>query len=181
MGSIYADPAPASLSVSDADNEPVNSVRVLRGVPGNGAKPVVVASAAAGTTALSYVDLQGVNTTACYYAVVAQADGDSIVTSPIWYTRRLITATTPGAEEVALAVFPNPTAGTATLSYCLPKASTVRTEVLDAVGRKVLSLATGEHQVAGPHTLTVPALVPGLYTVRLAFDGGTAYRKLVVE
>ncbi|WP_046245427.1 CehA/McbA family metallohydrolase [Hymenobacter terrenus] len=183
MGSIYADQAPAvmTVSVSDADNEPVSSVQVLRGEPGSGTRPVVVASAAAGATALSYVDPQGVNTTAYYYAVVAQADGDSIVTSPIWYTRRLITATTPGAEELALAVFPNPTAGTATLSYYLPKGDVVRAEVYDAVGRQVVSLAAGERQVAGPHTLAVPALVPGLYTVRLAYDGGTDYRKLVVE
>lgn len=183
MGSIYADQAPASMnvSVSDADNEPVSSVQLLRGVPGNGAKPVVVATAVAGATALSYVDPQGVNTTAYYYAVVAQADGDSIVTSPIWYTRRIITATTPGAEEVALAVYPNPTAGTATLSYFLPVSSAVSAEVVDAVGRRVVSLVAGERQVAGPHALTVPALVPGLYTVRLMHEGGTAYRKLVVQ
>jgi hypothetical protein len=66
---------------------------------------------------------------------------------------------------VALAVFPNPTAGTATLSYYLPAASAVRAEVVDATGRKVVSLATGQQQVAGPHTLAVPALAPGLYTL----------------
>ncbi|MFC7670671.1 T9SS type A sorting domain-containing protein [Hymenobacter humi] len=121
------------------------------------------------------------NTTAYYYAVVAQADGDSLVTSPIWYTRRLITATTPGAQELALAVFPNPTAGTATLSYFLPAGSTVRAEVYDAVGRRVVSLANGERQAAGPHTLAVPALRPGLYHVRLTYEGRTAYRKLLVE
>ena len=181
MGSIYADQAAASMSVSNADNEPVSSVQVLRGVPGSGARPVVVATAAAGTTALSYVDPQGVNTTAYYYAVVAQADEDSIVTSPIWYTRRIITATTPGAEEVALAVFPNPTAGTATLSYYLPAASAVCAEVVDAIGRKVVSLATGQQQVAGPHTLAVPALAPGLYKVQLTYNAGTAHRKLIVE
>ncbi|MDO7850398.1 T9SS type A sorting domain-containing protein [Hymenobacter convexus] len=183
MGSIFADVTPASMSVSvsDADNEAVSSVRVLRGVPGSGAKPVVVASATAGATALSYVDPQGVNTTAYYYAVVAQADGDSIVTSPIWYTRRIITATTPSASEVALSVFPNPTAGTATLSYYLQTAGVVQAEVVDAVGRRVVSLATGERQLAGAHTMAVPALTPGLYTVRLTHEAGTAYRKLVVE
>jgi hypothetical protein len=183
MGSVFADQiAPTmAVNVSDADNEPVSSVRVLRGVPGNGAKPVVVATAAAGATALSYVDPQGVNTTAYYYAVIAQADGDSIVTSPIWYTRRIITGTTPAAEALALSVFPNPTAGTATLSYFLPVGGAVRAEVYDAVGRRVVGLAAGERQTAGPHTLAVPALAPGLYTVRLEHEGGAAYRKLVVE
>ena len=183
MGSIFADQLPASMSVStsDADNEVVNSVRVLRGVPGSGAVPVVVATAAAGATTLSYVDQQALNTTAYYYAVIAQADGDSIVTSPIWYTRRIITGTTPVAEELALAVFPNPTAGTATLSYYLPAAGAVRAEVYDLVGRKVIGLAGGERQLAGSHTLSVPALTPGLYTVRLNYAGVVAYRKLVVK
>lgn len=181
MGSVFTDQIAPSMTVnvSDADNEPVSSVQVLRGVPGNGAKPVVVATAAAGATALSYVDPQAVNTTAYYYAVVAQADGDSIITSPIWYTRRIITATTPGAEELALAVFPNPTAGTATLSYYLPAAGAVRAEVYDLVGRKVVGPAAGERQLSGPHTLDVPAL--GLYTVRLKYADVEAYRKLIVE
>ena len=54
-------------------------------------------------------------------------------------------------------------------------------EVVDAIGRKVVSLATGQQQVAGPHTLAVPALAPGLYTVQLTYNAGTAHRKLIVE
>jgi hypothetical protein len=183
MGSVFAgqDPASINVNVSDADAEPVASLRLLRGVPGSGAVPTVVATAAAGATALSYVDPQALNTTAYYYAVLRQADGDSIVTSPIWYTRQIVTATAPGAETVALAVFPNPTAGTATLSYFLPAAGAVRAEVYDAVGRRVVRLANGERQAAGPHTLAVPALRSGLYTVRLTHAGGAVYRKLVVE
>ena len=103
-----------------------------------------------------------------------------MVPSSIWYTRRLIMPTTPWAEEVAL-VFSNPTAGTATSSYCLAKVSAERAEVLDAVGRKVASLAAGERQLAGPHMLAVPKLAPGLYKVQLRHEGAVAYRKLMVE
>ena len=183
MGSVFAGQGSAfiNVNVSDADAEPVASLRLLRGVPGSGAVPVVVATAPAGATALSYVDPLGPNATAYYYAVLRQADGDSVVTSPIWYTRQIITATTPDAEAVALAVFPNPTAGTATLSYYLPVAGAVRAEVVDALGRPVVRLAAGEQQAAGPHTLAVPAMRPGLYTVRLTHEDGAVYRKLVVE
>jgi hypothetical protein len=48
------------------------------------------------------------------------------------------------------------------------------------VGRPVLRLAAGERQADGPHTLAVPALPPGLYTVRLMHEGGAAYSKLVI-
>ena len=183
MGSVFAGSNAASLTVSvaDADNEAVTSLRVLRGVPGSGVAPVVVATAAAGATALSYVDPQGLNTTAYYYAVAAQADGDSVVTSPIWYSRQIVTAAKPAIEELALSVFPNPTAGTATLSYYLPTAGAVQAEIYDAVGRQVTRLAAGESQAAGPHTLAVTALKAGLYTIRFRHGGRTAYRKLTVE
>lgn len=121
----------------------------------------MVGTAAAGTTALSYVDPQSVNTTA-YYHAVAQADGDSIVTFHIWYTRHIITATTLGAEEVALAVFPNPNAGgkLTTLSYYMKAGITISANVLNALGRPVRALAAARVQGTGPHTLDVPT--PGL-------------------
>ena len=54
-------------------------------------------------------------------------------------------------------------------------------EVVDALGKRVASLATREAQGSGPHTLVVPALVPGRYTMRLTHVGSPMYRKLVVE
>lgn len=76
------------MSVSDTDNEAVSSVQVLRLLPVNGPSRWWPQPVAAGVTALGYVVPQGLNTTAYYREVVAQADGNSIVTSPSWYTRR---------------------------------------------------------------------------------------------
>ena len=185
MGSVFAGqgPSPAAMAVgySDADGEALTSLRLLRGVPGSGSQAVVVATAPAGATALSYVDPLAPFATAYYYAVLRQADGDSIVTSPIWYTNRIITATAPQAEALGLSVFPNPTVGPATLSYFLPATGPVSAEVYDAVGRIVNRLAVAEQQAQGPHTLTVPALVPGLYTVRVTYRGQAIFRKLLVQ
>ena len=81
-------------------------------------------------------------------------------------------------------MFPNPAdAGRpVTLSYFLPTATTVRAELLDALGRPVLTLAAGQPQAAGPHTLDVSTqgLAAGLYTVRVLATGAPVYRKLVV-
>jgi hypothetical protein len=131
------------------------------------------------------VDPLAINATAYYYAVISQADGDSLVTSPIWYTRRIVTATTPQEEQLALTLFPNPTAGgqLTTLSYYLKSSTTVSADVLDALGRPVRTLTSAQVQDAGPHTLDVPTagLAAGLYTMRLVHDGAMAYRKMVVE
>ena len=183
MGTIFTDQAAAtiSVSVSDVDNEAIRSITLRRGVPGSGTAATVVATAVAGATALSYVDPLLNNTTAYYYAVIDQVDGDRIITSPIWYTRRIPTATTPSEEPLAMNIFPNPTRGSATVSYFLPTASPVQAAVFDAVGRRVATLTAGQAQGAGPHTLDVPALAPGLYVVRLTHTSGATFRKLVVE
>jgi hypothetical protein len=103
-----------------------------------------------------------------------------LVTSSVWYNRRLITGTAAGINDMAMSVFPNPTASTATVSYYSPVARAVQVKVVDVVGRQVVNLAS-QPQGAGPHTLAVPALRPGMYTVRLIALGESMYRKLVVE
>ncbi|MEM1057423.1 MAG: T9SS type A sorting domain-containing protein [Bacteroidota bacterium] len=77
---------------------------------------------------------------------------------------------TPLAPE-ALALerpAPNPTSGAVTLRYTLAEAGTVRLAVVDALGREVAVVASGE-QPAGEHTVTLDArgLAPGVYVVRL--------------
>lgn len=183
MGSILSGGDAATLTVgyADDDKETVKSIQLYRGVPGSGTVAVVVATSAAGATSLSYTDPAEVGT-AYYYAVVQQADGDRVVTSPIWYTRAAAPlATTPVAAKLPLSVFPNPTRGSATLSYYLPAATSISAEVFDELGRSVATLARDERQGAGPQTLAVPALPAGLYTVRLAHDGTAEFRRLAVE
>jgi hypothetical protein len=183
MGSIFTDGSSSTVqvSVSDADAEALSSLTLMRGVPGSGVAPTVVATAPAGATALSFVDAQANQTTYYYYAVFVQSDGDRIVTSPIWHTRQVVLGTAPAASELALALFPNPTAGAATISYYLPMAASISADVTDALGRRVATVTSGERQAAGPHTLAVPALPAGLYLVRLLHDGVAEYRKLLVE
>ena len=159
MGSILRAPAPAALAVgyADPDNDAAASITLMRGVPGSGAQPVGVATTAPGTAALSYTD-PATSGTAYYYAVIVQADGDRIVTSPIWYTRAAALATTQATTALPVDVFPNPAAagGPVTVSYYLPAGATVSADVLDGVGRPVLTLARDQAQGAGPHALLVP-------------------------
>jgi hypothetical protein len=186
MGTITQGPAAAALAVgyADADNEAVTSITLMRGVPGSGVQPVSVATAAAGAIALSYTD-PALTGTAYYYAVIVQADGDRIVTSPIWYTRAVATGTVAAQVALPVDVFPNPAVagGPVTVSYYLEVSATVSADVLDGLGRPVWVLAEGQAQGTGPHTLDVPTagLAAGLYTVRLVHNGAATYRKLVVE
>jgi len=161
MGSVLRAPAAAALALTyaDADNEPAASIILLRGVPGSGTPAVPVATAAPGTAALSYTD-PGASGPAYYYAVVVQADGDRIVTSPIWYTRATATATAAPAAREALPVdvFPNPAGAgsTVTVSYYLPAGTTISADGVDLLGRPVVTLARERAQGPGPHTFDLP-------------------------
>ena len=186
MGSILRAPAPAALAITyaDADNEAASSIVLMRGVPGSGTPAAVVATAATGSAALSYTD-PAASGTAYYYAIIVQADGDRIVTSPIWYTRGAALATAAATALLAVDVFPNPAGigAPVTVSYDLSAAAPVRAELLDALGRPVATLTSGQVQAAGPHALVLPTqgLAAGLYTLRLVHGGTAVYRKLAVE
>jgi len=71
------------------------------------------------------------------------------------------------APAVALAAFPNPTAGDATLRVGLDAAAEVRVEVLDALGRSVLRAESR----GGDVRLDTSRLPAGVYVVRAAADG----------
>jgi hypothetical protein len=184
MGSIMQGAAAASLNVTaaDGDGETVRSITLMRGVPRSGVNATSVATSAAGVASLSYTDPAATGA-AYYYAVIIQNDGNRIVTSPIWYTRGVVSGTV-APETLAFDVFPNPAqGGDVTVSYYLPSAAAVSVDVVDMLGRSVTTLATGEQQNGGSHAYTIPThdLAAGVYTVRVTQNGSVAHRKLVVS
>jgi hypothetical protein len=183
MGSIFAGATtPAiALSVNDIDGEAIRSITLLKGTPGNGVVAQTVASVT-GPGTLSYTDAALANgSTAYYYAVIIEQDGDRIVTSPIWYTRNTALSAPAAQRPLALDLFPNPATESATLSYYLPTSANVTVQVLDVLGRPVVTLAST--QGAGPQAVRIPtsALPTGLYTVRVVQQNQVATRKLLVQ
>jgi hypothetical protein len=89
--------------------------------------------------------------------------------------------TAPTASALAVAVYPNPTRGDATIEIALAAAGTVEWAVYDVVGRRVaagvpLALGTGTHEVALP----VAGLLAGVYVVRVQSAGAATVRRLTV-
>ncbi|GAB3578422.1 T9SS type A sorting domain-containing protein [Hymenobacter daeguensis] len=99
-----------------------------------------------------------------------------------YLTLRNPLATRTSQTGPAFSLAPNPAAGRTTLFVTLARPETVRVEVLDAVGRRVLD-RPAQHMTAGAQELTLdlgqrPA---GLYTVRLSTSQGTRTSKLTIE
>ena len=92
---------------------------------------------------------------------------------------------TPGMLSLA-PVRPNPTTGSATIRYALPREGNVRLSVLDIQGREVARLENGA-QPAGEHSLvwnarsSGRAVAAGLYLVRLEVEGRTLTRRVVLS
>ncbi|HEX8386271.1 MAG TPA: alpha-amylase family glycosyl hydrolase [Rubricoccaceae bacterium] len=97
----------------------------------------------------------------------------------------VVTADEGGAEGEAgfslASVFPNPTAGRATVRYTLPEGADVRLDAYDVLGRRVATLAEGA-QGAGAHeaSLDASALPAGVYVLRLTAGSRTTTARVTV-
>ncbi|MEM6785521.1 MAG: Ser-Thr-rich GPI-anchored membrane family protein [Bacteroidota bacterium] len=81
----------------------------------------------------------------------------------------------------ALAAYPNPTLGAATVAVALPEATDVRAEVFDLLGRRVAVLHEGV-LAAGAHPLRLDTarLPAGVYVVRAVTPAATLTQRITV-
>ena len=102
-------------------------------------------------------------------------DGTETLTDPV---RVAIGA--PEALELN-GLFPNPSRSTVTLQYALPRASDVRVEVYDLLGRRVAAIE-GAEKPAGRAEMQVDVrqLASGAYFVRLITDAGVQTQRFTV-
>lgn len=97
MGSIMEQAGSPTINVTVTDpdiSETTSSITIYYGVPGSGISPAVL-NTVNSTSTLSYTHNTSNNTTFYYYLKVTQADGNTIWTSPIWYTRNDAITNTP--------------------------------------------------------------------------------------
>jgi hypothetical protein len=86
LGSSILSPSNLSGTVvhTDADGEGVSLIQLYAGTV-RGADAALIGTSVSST--LNFTTMQGEGETWYYYAVITQADGNKIVTSPIWLTR----------------------------------------------------------------------------------------------
>ena len=92
-------------------------------------------------------------------------------------------ATTPAAgPATAMQLFPNPTAGSLSLSYTLTRPAAVQVALYNLVGQRVRTLAEVPAAVVGAHSValgSIADLAPGIYLVQLTCEGITSSQRLV--
>jgi hypothetical protein len=82
--------------------------------------------------------------------------------------RTTLAARSKSDQLQGLAVYPNPSAGAAQLSFELKRSSATTVRVLDLTGREVAVVAAGKTLSAGPQVLSLPASLPaGVYVASI--------------
>jgi PKD repeat protein len=143
-----------------------------------------------GTVAVQNEPASGGKTFAMSYALGHLEDGSSSRSELLdrileWFGFSFVTGVDTEGLPAAFAlepVFPNPASGSAQLRYMLPAPAEVFATVYDALGRRVLDLASGDFQTAGSHQLQLnaSALPSGAYFVRLTAGERVARQSLLV-
>lgn len=143
-----------------------------------------------GTVAVQNEPVDGGKTFVMSYALGHLEDGGSSRSDLLdrileWFGFSFVTGVdTEGIPStfVLESVYPNPVSGAAQLRYTLPAPAEVHATLYDALGRRVLDLASGEFQTAGSHQLQLnaSALPSGAYFVRLTAGERVARQSILV-
>ena len=108
-----------------------------------------------------------------------QADGDWIVTSPIWYKNTSPTPIDIGFEEFnkdfEFNFFPNPV--NQNLNISMSNCDDYKISVIDISGRKVLEKSFYDQYI----NLDLSIISQGVYTVEIKTKSISKFKKLVVE
>lgn len=121
-------------------------------------------------------------------ALVQKFEGNGQTERPILNGEEMPLITATAVEDGIngapfMEIFPNPASQRATIAFSLEESSNLKMEVLDAMGRQVLTLASG-YMVNGAHTLywdgrdaTGQPVANGVYMIRLATERGQSTTK----
>ena len=83
-------------------------------------------------------------------------------------------------NTINLSVFPNPTTGSATLSYSLPAKTTVRVSILNLLGEETTVLIDDKELQEGFHSINIDNLKSGVYFCKLSSSNSSSVKKVVV-
>ncbi|MGB3617543.1 MAG: zinc-dependent metalloprotease [Catalinimonas sp.] len=112
--------------------------------------------------------------------LVESQRGNRIYLDSLQVGSNLVTSVNEAVLSADLKVFPNPTQGTAEVSYRLPAADETTLRVVDVLGRTIWQ-EEPRRRAAGEYQTTLPALPSGFYLVRLRTADGEQTRRLVVQ
>lgn len=160
---------------NDDDAELADSIMLWSGNPGSNINPVIITKTK-GLNTLSYTDNVISNSeTRYYFAEIVQADGQRIITSPIWYTKRPPIGIKEEKNSFSFVMFPNP--GKHNINISTGLQADYKVEIFDVSGKKVYSGKFSNPNIS----VSVKDLEKGYYSIKVSTDTFSKTRSLVIE
>lgn len=161
---------------NDPDGEQADTIKIWKGHSNSGGlwAEIVHVSNQSNTTTYTDTDiLQGVEY--YYFAEIKQADGQWIVTSPIWYKGNAPLAIQSPSEEQLFTYFPNPVSKK--LSLSMAKDEPFSVVISDLCGREIINQTYSERDIS----IDLSKVPLGVYSLTISLKGGIISKKLIVE
>jgi len=178
MGSVVSGNYYPEISVvhDDADGEQADTIRIWRGNKSSGGLWAQVMQTSLHSNTAAFTDNSVLQDKEYYYfAEIKQADGQWIVTSPIWYTRQIDVAVNESKKAMVFNYFPNPVSKKLNISFS--EQGTFHVLITDLTGRRIYENTLKEKDV----TIDLLDVQQGVYTLQVKARNGLVSKKLVVE
>ncbi len=178
MGSIVTGSMYPTFNVihNDPDGEQADTIKIWKGHKNSGGLWAGIVHLSNGNNTTTFTDVNILPTIEYYYfAEIKQADGQWIMTSPIWYTATTALSVKKNIDEIKFNYFPNPVSKKLNISMALCDEYTI--SIVDLTGRIILNETIFEKSVE----MDFSVLQSGIYSLVIKNKSLTVAKKLIVE
>ncbi len=178
MGSIVSGNYYPTFNVvhNDLDGEQADTIRIWRGNKNSGGLWAQIVKTTLKNNTTTYTDKSLISGTEYYYfADIKQADGQWIVTSPIWYTASTDVSIKNNTNEIQFNYFPNPVSKQLSISVADIYKYTI--SISDVSGREIYSSHHSEKAVS----IDLSNFAKGIYSLTLKTENDSVTKRLIVE
>lgn len=178
MGSMLSGSFFPTLQVThnDPDLEQADTIKIWKGFKNNGGSWAWILQTTVHSNLASYTDYSiSAGTEYYYFAEIRQADGQWMVTSPIWYTPTILLSNAENDSDLKLKVFPNPARDKLTISF--GDCGTYHISLTDLMGRILLSTQREEKDL----TIDLSEFKRGVYILQVKTTNSQAFKKINVD
>ena len=178
MGSILSGSVYPTFQVlhNDPDGELADTIKIWKGHKNSGGLWANIVNISIQSNTSGFVDYSiqpGIEY--YYFAEIKQADGQWIVTSPIWYTGTAPVFVKENLQTIDFNFFPNPVLKQ--LNLIVPQSNQYDAIITDVLGKEVLHKKSNQSETL----LLLNEIVSGIYTLTIKTDKTSSSKKIIIE
>ncbi len=177
MGDTMSGNSAPLISVihNDGDGELADSIKIWSGISGSGNDPTIVAIVKQSNTLMYNDNTVTTGNTHYFLAEIVQADGNRIITSPIWFKGKSPIGLKENKKDLSFIMFPNPTHSKLNISTGICDNYSV--EIIDITGKKIFEQNYNEPNI----TISTSQFEKGFYLIKVKNGSFSKTERLIIE